>query len=433
MSLFVADPDWGWWIVLYFFFGGIAAGLYFLAAAVSLFGRREDYPLIRTAHLLAFPLISLCGLFLIVDLNRPERFWHMMLQSEVVALAFEDGWPATGDGWAWLLEAPLLKTWSPMSIGAWAVLLFGLFSLLSFAAAVRPRGWLTRLLVHGAFGKVFQVLGAGIGFFVASYTGVLLTATNQPVWSQSEWVGALFLTSAASTGVALLLLITSRRGGAFAETRERLERAELWALVLETAVFLLFLASLGTGVFLLMATWYGRVLVFGTLLVGMMAPLYLQLGAAKSHTLLAPVLALVGGFLLRLCILGAPGEFLEHRTALTEGADSLTGIWRITFLLAMLVMLAMICSALYRRAASSRGQRVAAGGLFAVCALLLVWHTATTYEQRQEFWAALPMTISPEVDRLRGGGAGGGPFNQPTTVQPRSKVFLENRDGTDTE
>ena len=26
MNLFVVDPEWGWWIILYFYLGGIAAG-----------------------------------------------------------------------------------------------------------------------------------------------------------------------------------------------------------------------------------------------------------------------------------------------------------------------------------------------------------------------------------------------------------------------
>src|SRR5262249_8307341 len=28
MNLFVEDPEWGWWIILYFYLGGIAAGAY---------------------------------------------------------------------------------------------------------------------------------------------------------------------------------------------------------------------------------------------------------------------------------------------------------------------------------------------------------------------------------------------------------------------
>ena len=32
----VASPEWGWWVVLYFFFGGIAAGSYFIATLIEL-------------------------------------------------------------------------------------------------------------------------------------------------------------------------------------------------------------------------------------------------------------------------------------------------------------------------------------------------------------------------------------------------------------
>ena len=47
MNLFVADPGWGWWIILYFYLGGLAAGSYFLATLVELFGSDEDRPLAR--------------------------------------------------------------------------------------------------------------------------------------------------------------------------------------------------------------------------------------------------------------------------------------------------------------------------------------------------------------------------------------------------
>ena len=56
------------------------------------------------------------------------------------------------------------------------------------------------------------VLGGFVGglisaFFVGAYTGTLLTATNQPVWAQSTWLSPLFLASAASTGVAAMILL----------------------------------------------------------------------------------------------------------------------------------------------------------------------------------------------------------------------------------
>ena len=50
-TYFSAPPDWGWLIVFYFFFGGLAGGCYFLAALIDLFGRPEDRPLARLGYL----------------------------------------------------------------------------------------------------------------------------------------------------------------------------------------------------------------------------------------------------------------------------------------------------------------------------------------------------------------------------------------------
>src|SRR6266567_2773878 len=96
VNLFVADPHWGWWIILYFYLGGIAAGAFFMATLIELFGGEEDEGLARAGYLIAFPLISLCGLFLILDLEQPLRFWHMLFKSEVVKEAFQEGWPWSG-------------------------------------------------------------------------------------------------------------------------------------------------------------------------------------------------------------------------------------------------------------------------------------------------------------------------------------------------
>src|SRR5580698_1376314 len=52
---FTTGPHWGWYIALYFFFGGLAGGSYFLAALIDLFGRREDRPLAHIGYYVAFP------------------------------------------------------------------------------------------------------------------------------------------------------------------------------------------------------------------------------------------------------------------------------------------------------------------------------------------------------------------------------------------
>src|SRR5262245_52527151 len=109
MNFFVADPEWGWWIVAYFFLGGIAAGAYFVAVLIEWFGTEQDAELARVAYWLAFPLVLVCAVLLVVDLHRPERFWHMLLKSEVVKAALDEGFPTTAAGWQLMAGAPAFK------------------------------------------------------------------------------------------------------------------------------------------------------------------------------------------------------------------------------------------------------------------------------------------------------------------------------------
>jgi formate-dependent nitrite reductase membrane component NrfD len=315
MNLFVADPEWGWWIIGYFFFGGIAAGAYFMATLIDLVGRDEDRELSRMGYLIAFPLIMLCAVFLTVDLEQPKLFWHMLFKSEVVEEAMRQGWPGTASSWNRMAEAPLLKYWSPMSIGSWALTLFGVCSGLSFLGSLWPASRVGRWLLGSKFSRLLQAVGCTAGFFVAAYTGSLLTATNQPIWSDSVWVASLFLTSAASTGTALMILMASYRGKASAEALHRLEMADLWVLGLELIVFTIFLVSLGPLFGPLVEGWPGRLFVGGTLILALLIPLalHLRLGITSWRgALVAAVFVLAGGFLLRYGIVKTPAGLLNQ-------------------------------------------------------------------------------------------------------------------------
>src|SRR5207253_5288197 len=139
----------------------IAAGAYFLASLIELVGGRLSRDLPRVGYWIALPLIAICGMFLAVDLGRPERFWHMLFRSGQVHEALREGWP-TG-GWGTMAHAPLLKPWSPMSIGSWALSLFGLCSGLSFLGSLWPEGRLANLFRHGVLGRFLQVIGSAVG------------------------------------------------------------------------------------------------------------------------------------------------------------------------------------------------------------------------------------------------------------------------------
>src|SRR5256714_10185599 len=163
-----ASRHWTWFIIPYFFVGGVAGGAYFLAALLEWFGRPEDRPVIRTGYALAFWGAVLSGLFLTLDLGRSLRFWHMLFQS--------DNFPHL-----------MFKSFSPISFGAWALLLFGLCALIS---------WLVKS--ESTLAKLIAAVGGLMGFFVAGYTRVLPPGTNRPILARNPWPGGRFFPPRAS-------------------------------------------------------------------------------------------------------------------------------------------------------------------------------------------------------------------------------------------
>ena len=156
---FTAPPDWGWLIVLYFFFGGLAGGMLFPRCARSICS--ADRKIVRSLVWVItsrFPACVISGLLLTVDLGRPERFWHMLIESNTYR--------------------PMFKYWSPMSIGSWALMIFGIFTFLSFLGALAEdeRIYLAGLRARvrppcDCSGGVIAVIGGIFGFYVAGYTG----------------------------------------------------------------------------------------------------------------------------------------------------------------------------------------------------------------------------------------------------------------------
>ena len=286
---FVAPPRWEWYIVWYFFLGGIAGGTYALGALLRLVGGARDEGLARLAFLLSFPALVLCPILLTLDLGRPARFWHMLIDAR------------TG--------IPTLKYWSPMSMGAWTLLIFGIFSAWSFVEALVLDGRLRQPLarrvasaLRGGFGRLVMIVGACFGLFIAGYTGVLLAVSNQPVWSDTWTLGGLFLASALSTAVAVIGLGAWCRGDA-PGSAPKLAAADRHFLVLELVLLALFFVTLGPlAARVVRGGWAGLWLV---VLIGTLLPLGLSFRRASESRLvpaLASLLVLIGSFALRAVV-----------------------------------------------------------------------------------------------------------------------------------
>src|SRR4051812_22103273 len=167
---------WTGYIFVEMFLAGIAGGLFLAAAILALSGRGRS-PAARTAPLIALPLMLIVTILLIVDLSRPDRFWHMVIMNE--------------------RYLPILKPWSPISLGTWLIMAFSLFGFVAFLNALFEGGIMRigrlghdRTLLPAGANTVWTVITAVLGMAVAIYAGVLLTVTNIPGWADTPMIAA---------------------------------------------------------------------------------------------------------------------------------------------------------------------------------------------------------------------------------------------------
>jgi len=282
---FVQPPHWEWYIIGYFFLAGLAGGSYVIATMLRLWGSPRDERTARLGMLVAFPLVVVGAILLTVDLGQPLRFWHMLI----------DTTPGHG--------GLNFKYWSPISLGSWGLVVFSLFALVSFAEAL---GWIRRV------GIAFDVIGSLAALFLASYTGVVLSVSNQPIWSDSYAIGGLFVASALSASAALLAWLSARGDAASAApTEARLQRADGYFGVLELlmiAAFFTTLAMAGTIGRMFAPVWLA---IWVLVLLSLVPPLA---GLARREGLLAPsgptgALIVIGGVFLLRCVVILGAQF----------------------------------------------------------------------------------------------------------------------------
>jgi formate-dependent nitrite reductase membrane component NrfD len=282
---FVQPPNWTWYILLYFFFAGLAGGSYVLATLLRTFGSTRDEAAMRFGFLAPFPLVIVCALLLTIDLGKPLAFWHMLVNTT----------PGSG--------GLNFKYWSPMSVGVWGLAIFGLFALLSF---IEARGGIRQGTSPVA------IVGSLFGLFVAGYTGVLLSVSNQPVWSDTYALGGLFLASSLS-GAAAMISWFGRPGRS---TLAKLSEADGYFAILELLFILAFfttLAQKGTLGRELSPLW----LVIWILVVASTVPAIRGIFAARSElsaragaaavsvaaaSATIPAIVLIGVLLMRIVV-----------------------------------------------------------------------------------------------------------------------------------
>jgi formate-dependent nitrite reductase membrane component NrfD len=317
----IKKPEWKWPVPVYFFVGGLASGAYIVAALVDLQGREGDRSLVRAGRYLQFGSLLLCPPLLIADLGRPERFHHMLR---------------------------VFRPRSMMNQGSWGLTLFGLFS--GAAAAAQA---LEDLATHSRVRKLFDLplrvsssLGIVPAAYVGSYTGVLLSATNVPLWAGNKyWMGPLFFSSALAAGLAGTRLTAHLLGPGEANgrppagadrsahlpvseaTEEGLRRAENVVAGAELALTAASARALGNLARPLKTGPLGWTFQAGALGLGILAPLALRMLPRRSRlvSLLSSALVLTGSAVLKYAITEAgkrsaddPRAYFEYTKASTK-------------------------------------------------------------------------------------------------------------------
>jgi len=156
---FVVPPHWEWYILLYFFFAGISGGAFVIGTMLRLWGSPVDKAASRLAFIISFPLLLICPILLTLDLGQPLRFWHMLVDS--------------------VSGTPVFKAYSPMSLGAWGLTLFGLFSFVSSVMCFGPFEHMARLRRRiGLIGmrERIELLGGRLQIESSAASGTTLAA-----------------------------------------------------------------------------------------------------------------------------------------------------------------------------------------------------------------------------------------------------------------
>jgi formate-dependent nitrite reductase membrane component NrfD len=272
---FVRAPQWIWYILFYFFFAGLAGGSYILATILRVAGDPRDEPAARLGFYVSLPATLICPILLTADLGASwSRFWHMLVNVTPGETALN------------------FKYWSPMSVGVWALLVFGFFVAVSALDTwARDRRGRPHGLLGASAGRAFNLVGSIVGLFILSYTGVLLSVSNQPVWSDTWALGGLFLVSGLSGAAALITLLVRYRPDA-SFSLERLRLADGYFSILEVALLVAFFATVAIAgsagrIVPWLPLWILTLVGIGASMMGVRRPAHVQ--ASGQSAAVAPV------------------------------------------------------------------------------------------------------------------------------------------------
>jgi formate-dependent nitrite reductase membrane component NrfD len=277
---------WGYQIWLEMWLGGMAGGAFLVAFLYELFSGQKNKQLLRPATFIGIPLVIIALILALLDLGETFRFWHMMV---------------------------VIKPLSPIWVGA--ILLGGFVGLsiimaLLYIVAGRKGADNSKGIL--SFIGLLSWINAVIAAVLIAYSGVMLAASNIPLWASTPLMPALFAASGAATGTAILIFSALIYRGAWQESGETLKKLS-GALAIVVIIQVLLLAGL-----VAMAGDTAKVLMSGSLMMPFFADIGLlvlsiiliiaarakiEKGGMRGVAILASLLVILGGLLMRAIII----------------------------------------------------------------------------------------------------------------------------------
>ncbi len=210
------EVSWGFYIGNFTFLVGVAAAAVVLVIPAYIYDWKPIRQIVVYGELLAVSAIVMCLLFVLVDIGRPDRYWHLI--------------------------PPLGRLNFPRSVLAWDVLVLNLYFLVNFVVvthilyrAFTGRAYAKRLVVP----LVLLSIPMAVGIHTVTaflYNGL----AARPYWNASI-LAPQFLASAFCSGPAILLFVLQllRRFTRFEIPDEALWKiAELMAYAMFLNLFL---------------------------------------------------------------------------------------------------------------------------------------------------------------------------------------------------
>ena len=180
---------WGLWITLDLSSIALSAGAFILCAAVYLLGLKKFKPVARTATFVGLIGYSMAMLCLIMDIGRPERFWH---------------------GWVyWNPHSVLWEVTMCISL-YFTVLALETLPIIGHTPLMQNRfPWLgNRMIKIHTLAPVLAVIGLTLSSLHQSSLGAMYgILKSRPIWFRPD-LSVLFIISAVAAGASLTVLVS---------------------------------------------------------------------------------------------------------------------------------------------------------------------------------------------------------------------------------